>query len=76
MSSITTRSKARTNEKRTLEDSEIVKEVYSIDKDSSNSQLKDDSNRPNKIRTIDTSNNTDAMEVEFEKNSYSRFYIT
>lgn len=71
MSSITTRSKAKTADKRTLDDSEIVKEVYSIDKEANNNTVNEETNRPNKIRNIETSDNAEAMDVEFEKNSSS-----
>ncbi|EXX65205.1 uncharacterized protein OCT59_023844 [Rhizophagus irregularis] len=71
MSNITTRSKAKTADKRSLDDSEIVKEVYSVDKDIQNNTINEEFNRPNKIRNIETLDNTEAMEIEFEKNSSS-----
>ncbi|CAB4446735.1 unnamed protein product [Rhizophagus irregularis] len=71
MSNITTRSKAKTADKRSLDDSEIVKEVYSVDKDMQNNTINEETNRPNKIRNIEASDNTEAMDVEFEKNSPS-----
>ncbi|PKC64916.1 hypothetical protein RhiirA1_515780 [Rhizophagus irregularis] len=71
MSNITTRSKAKATDKRTLDDTEIVKEVYSVNKDTQNNTMNEDNDRPNKIRNIETSDNTEAMEVEFENNSSS-----
>ncbi|CAB4472817.1 unnamed protein product [Rhizophagus irregularis] len=71
MSNITTRSKAKATDKRTLDDTEIVKEVYSVNKDTQNNTMNENNDRPNKIRNIETSDNTEAMEVEFENNSSS-----
>ncbi|CAB4386380.1 unnamed protein product [Rhizophagus irregularis] len=71
MSNITTRSKAKTADKRSLDDSEIVKEVYSVDKDLQNEQINEDTLRPNKIRNLEAPNNSEAMDIEFENNSPS-----
>ncbi|GBC41405.2 uncharacterized protein OCT59_001611 [Rhizophagus irregularis] len=71
MSNITTRSKAKATDKRTLDDTEIVKEVYSVNKDTQNNTMNENNDRPNKIRNIEASDNTEAMEVEFENNSSS-----
>ncbi|CAB4446913.1 unnamed protein product [Rhizophagus irregularis] len=71
MSNITTRSKAKTADKRSLDDSEIVKEVYSVDKETQNNKINEETNRPTKIRNIETPDTTEAMDIELEKNSSS-----
>jgi hypothetical protein len=63
MSNITTCSKAKSTDKRSLTDSEMVKEVYATD-DTKTSEPATSSNRPNKIRNIEKEDDPNAMVIE------------
>lgn len=65
MSAITTRSKAKNTDKRTISDTEIVKEVYSAD-ETATSTIINDKDRPNKIRNIEKQDTSEAMDIVTE----------
>ncbi|PKK62685.1 hypothetical protein RhiirC2_717513 [Rhizophagus irregularis] len=63
MSTITTHSKAKSTDKSSLTDSEMVKEVYATDT-TKTSELITSSDRPNKIKNIEKKDDPNAMVVE------------
>ncbi|CAB4443360.1 unnamed protein product [Rhizophagus irregularis] len=64
MSNITTRSKAKTIDKRTLQDSEIVKEVYSVNPEPQQIQDNNPENTNKKLKSDNIPDNTEAMDIE------------